>query len=277
MKQGRETRADRPFQELIEVRRRRRQQDDLATPTAVRAVLDELRARCPALRQASETEIIRLLRAVRHVETWPATDTRRGRPGAFPRDLLLETSRQLRAILEHDTGGRISVQTFVGHYLPIPAWPEDVVAALERGDLNRMEAAQVARLTPQRLGLRRAQAAKFRRELVANHARAGGSQPSLRARVRELLGELPAVTSGKMSEAVQMVDDLLRVNPADNRHLFYEQMKDFFFALRDIRPEEIDDATLDLLTRRADELMEVIHSIHLRRRQREKTTIKFHL
>lgn len=259
------------------MRRRRREQDDLASPKAVRAALDKLRARCPALYQASEKEIVRTLRAVRHVETYPATDTRRGRPGEFPREALLEVGRQLKAILERGTKGYISVQTFVGHYLPILEWPEDVVAALERGDINRMEAAQVARLTPHRLGLHWTQAAKVRRELVENHVRAGGSQNSLRARVRELLGELPAVTSEKMTEAVQMVDDLLRVNPEDNRHLFYEQMKDFFFALRDIQPDEIDDSTLDLLMQRADELMEVIHSIQRRRKQNRTAPVSLHI
>jgi len=52
-------------------------------------------------------------------------------------------------------------------------------------------------------------------------------------------------------------------------------MKDFFFALRDIQPHEIDDATLDLLTRRADELMEVVYAIQRGRKQREKLPRKF--
>jgi regulator of sirC expression with transglutaminase-like and TPR domain len=86
---------------------------------------------------------------------------------------------------------------------------------------------------------------------------------------------LTLVTTEKMTEAIQRVDDLLKVDPEDRRHLFYEQMKDFFFALRDIQPEEIDDPTLDLLTQRADELMEVIHSIQWKRKQREKKILKF--
>ena len=97
----------------------------------------------------------------------------------------------------------------------------------------------------------------------------------MREKVREALGELTLVSSEKMAEAIQKVDDLLRVDPEDRRHLFYEQMKDFFFALRDIRPEEIDDAMLDLMTRRADELMEVIYSIQLKRKQKEKPSLKF--
>jgi hypothetical protein len=69
------------------------------------------------------------------------------------------------------------------------------------------------------------------------------------------------VTTEKMMEALQRVDDLLKVDPEDRRHLFYEQMKDFFFAMWEIEPEEIDDPTLDLLTQRVDDLMEVIHFI----------------
>ena len=79
----------------------------------------------------------------------------------------------------------------------------------------------------------------------------------------------------KMAEAVERVDDLLRVDPEDRRRFFYEQMKDLFFAMRDVRSEEIDDAMLDLMTRRADELMEVVHSIQRKRKQKEKPPLKF--
>jgi len=119
------------------------------------------------------------------------------------------------------------------------------------------------------------EAEKIRGEIIIGHVRSKGSQTALREKVREALCELTLVSSEKMTEAVERVDDLLRVDPEDRRHLFYEQMKDFFFALRDIRPEEIDDAMIDLMTRRADELMEVIHSIQLRRKQKEKPSLKF--
>jgi hypothetical protein len=189
--------------------------------------------------------------------------------------LLAQTSRYLKAILARGTGGRISIQTFVGHYLPILNWPADVVAALSRSELSRLEAAQVARLTDDRLGVKTREAVKIRAEIIAGHVRTQGSQTTLRSKVREALGELTLVTSEKMTDAVQRVDDLLQVNPSDRRHLFYEQMKDFFFALRDIQPEEIDDAMLDLLLHRADDLMEVIHSIQWKRKQKEKSMREF--
>jgi hypothetical protein len=239
--------------------------------------LSELKTRCPSLSKVSDRNLRKLLLAVRHQTTYPATDTLRGRPSSFDRETLSEVGRSLQALLEHETAGRVSVQTFVGHYLPILDWPRDVVEALVRGNLSRMEAAQVARITGARMGMKEREAAKIRADLIANHARLEGSQSVLREKVREILGELSLVTSEKLIEAVDRVDDLLRVDPGDLRHLFYEQMKEFFFALRDIQPEEIDDETLERLTGRADELMEVVHSIRRRRRQKERPIQRFGL
>jgi len=253
------------------VSRRRRQPDSLANTAAVRGVLNALKERCPSLSSLPDHKLRKLLQSIRHSETYSATDTKRGRPTMFARELLDQVRSHLKAILFREAGDRISIQTFIGHYLPILDWPEDIVSALDRGDLSRLEAAQVARLTAHRLGVKRREAAKIRRELIDNHVQANGSQPALREKVREALGELTIVSSEKMTEAVRKVDDLLRIDPEDRRHLFYEQMKDVFFGLRDIRPEEIYDAEIDLLTRRADDMMEIVHSIRLRRkRQAEK-------
>ena len=55
--------------------------------------LEQLCERCPSLLPDSEETLFRLLRAVRHIETYSATNTRRGRPGEFPRGTLLEVGR----------------------------------------------------------------------------------------------------------------------------------------------------------------------------------------
>jgi hypothetical protein len=70
----------------------------------------------PALYGFNERKLRRLLLAVRHFETYPATDTNRGRPGKFDPRLVEETCRRLKAILERETSGRISVQTFAGRF-----------------------------------------------------------------------------------------------------------------------------------------------------------------
>src|SRR5215212_1823794 len=100
-------------------RRRRRTTDPLALPPAVRAVCHLLRDRMPDVIPSSEKELIRFLYAVRHVERRPTTDTRRGRPPQWPREKLIEAASQLRSLLERETQGRVSVNSFIGQYLPL--------------------------------------------------------------------------------------------------------------------------------------------------------------
>jgi glycerophosphoryl diester phosphodiesterase len=74
------------------------------------------------------------------------------------------------------------------------------------------------------------------------------------------------------------VDDLLTVEEGDRRHLFYEQMKEFFFAMREIKPEEVDDQTLEEILAASDQLMGVIYKIRIKRKQqadREKANKRF--
>lgn len=63
----------------------------------------------------------------------------------------MEAASQLRGILERETSGRVSVNSFIGQYVPLLNFPSDVVNALSRGEINLHEAAQLARLTPERL------------------------------------------------------------------------------------------------------------------------------
>jgi hypothetical protein len=99
-----------------------------------------------------EKQLARFLFAVWHVERRPATDTKRGRLSRWHRQQLTEASTQLRGILERETSGRISVNSFIGQYLPLLQSPSDVADALTSGRINLQEAAQLSRLTPERLG-----------------------------------------------------------------------------------------------------------------------------
>jgi hypothetical protein len=123
------------------MRRRQRQPDSLASSAAIRGVLSELKECCPSLSTLPDREFHKLLQSIRHLETYSATDTKRGRPTIFARELLDDAGSHLKAILFRNSGDRISIQTFIGHYLPILGWPEDVVRALERGDLSRCRSA----------------------------------------------------------------------------------------------------------------------------------------
>lgn len=132
-------------------RRRRREPDPLASPASVRAICRLLRDRMPDTIPASENQLARFLFAVRHVERRPATDTKRGRPSRWSREKLTEAASLLRALLDRETMGRVSVNSFIGQYLPLLWFPTDVTDVLAKGEVNLHEAAQLARLTPERL------------------------------------------------------------------------------------------------------------------------------
>ena len=251
-------------------RRRRRESDTLASPDAIRTICQLLRERMPDTIPSSERQLMRFLFAVRHVERRPATDTRRGRPSPWPREKLMEAASQLRGILERETSGRVSVNSFIGQYVPILNYPSDVTGALSRGEINLHEAAQLARLTPERLETTPTKAQALRSEILRAHQLARGSQNSLRVRVKEILGEVVAVSTEEMTNVVQKVDELLEIDPADKRHFFYEEMKRLFYAMREIQPEDIDDESLDQFMAAADQLSNAIYAIELKRRKQKK-------
>jgi hypothetical protein len=207
------------------------------------------------------------MNAVRHIERRPAGASKSGRPGHFPREKLMEVARHLKATLAKNYQDRISLGTFIAFCLPILNYPPDVLDSLESGEITRLEAAQIARLTPERLDVKPKKALAIRQEVLSNHLKMQGSQTQLRRRVAELLGDETIMTSGNMAAAVSQVDDLLTVEEDDRRHLFYEQMKEFFYAMRDIQPEEIDDPTLEEILEASDQLMGVIYKIRLKRKQ----------
>lgn len=169
---------------------RQRRPDPLARPEAVRAICEELRSRMSGVIPNSERQLVRFLYSVRHVERRPATDTRRGRPSRWKREELTSAASHLRAVLLRETQGRVSLNTFLGQYLLILDFPSDVRDVLADGRVNLQEAAQLARLTEGRLACTEAEARRTRREVLQSHVAVQGSQTRLRARVKELLGEV---------------------------------------------------------------------------------------
>lgn len=220
-----------------------------------------------------EKELIRFLNAVRHVERRPATDTRRGRPSRWPREKLVEAAGHLRGIVGRETLGRVSVTSFIGQYLPLLQFPSDVTDALASGRINLQEAAQLARLTARRLGCSPHAALERRAELLRSHLAVLGSQTRLRARVGEMLGESagPDIPRG-LESVVSMVDELLDVDPSDSRHMFWEEMKRLFFAMREIGPEDLDDETLEDFLKAMDGVSNVLQRVEKNKRARERRT-----
>lgn len=102
-----------------------------------------------------------------------------------------------------------------------------------------------------------------------------GSQNGLRARIKETLGETGEVSTAQMTQVVAKVDELLEINPTDQRHFFYEEMKRLFYAMREVEPEDLDDDTLEKFMTTADEMSNILHSLEMKRRLREKKAQTF--
>jgi hypothetical protein len=253
-------------------RRRSRKADPLASLAAVREVCQRLHARMPDLIPAQERQLLRFLYAVRHVERHPATDTKRGRPARWPREVLLKAARELRSILECETSGRVSVNSFTGQYLPILHFPADVAQALAGGGVNLSEAAQLARLTPERLNYTPTEARQCRHEVLQAHLAVQGSQTRLRARVKEMLGEAKneEISSEAMATVLAKADELLEVDPSDSRHVFWEEMKRIFFAMREIEPEDLNEEVMSQLMDAVDELSNALNRVEQLRAKRLK-------
>jgi len=207
--------------------RRERRSDQFASSSAIRSVFDLLREALPQIIPSNEKELIRLLRAARHLERYPATDTKRGRPTRFERITLLNVASHMRTILERETSGRVSFASFVDHYLRILDFPSDVQDALSRNEINLFEAEQLARLSSKKLGFTPGQALRKRSDLLNAHIQARLSGARLRQRVEELLKTADTSETGANSE---LPEDLKDFDPYDPTHLFTTRLKTGIYA-----------------------------------------------
>lgn len=243
--------------------RRERKADPLASVEAIRSVLEQLRASLPEIIPKKDKELVRMLRSVRHVNRYPATDTKRGRPGRWRREELLAVGARLSTILERETSSHISLSSFVDHYLRLLDFPSDVLDSLSSGQINLFEAEQLARITPERLNQSPSQAKRTRAELLSTHIQARLSGERLRQRVAEIL-------RASQNEAVESSEnnlemDLEDFDPYDPTHLFWDQIKQLGFALRDIRREDVLDEEIDELLKASEPVMTILARIQRRK------------
>lgn len=248
--------------------RRQRKFDPLASPESVRAIIDQLRAALPDIIPYRDKDFVRILRAVRHIHRYSASDTKRGRPGRWKREDLLKVSARLTDILERETSSHISLSSFVDHYLRLLDFPSDVLQALSAGDINLFEAEQLARMTTERLGVTPAQAKRTRADLLSTHTQARLSGERLRQRVAELL-RASADEAGAPSDN-DLDQDLEDFDPYDPTHLFWDQIKQLGFALRDIRREDVMEEEIDELLRASEPVLTILARIQ---RRKEKKSV----
>src|SRR5919205_4105278 len=256
-----------PYPTLRATRRRRRKPDPLASPAAVRSVLERLRSALPGLIPRDDKELTRLLRAARHAQRYPATDTRRGRPGKWRREELLKVVAHLGDVLDRETPSQISFASFVDHYLRLPDFPADVVEALESGEINLFEAEQLARVTAARLGVSKGSAGRTRADLLASHLQTKASGGRLRQRINELLNAPAAASKGTAEESAVEPQDLEDFDPYDSTHLFWEQLKQLGFAFREIRGEDVTDEEIEELLKASEPILAILSRIQRRKEQ----------
>jgi hypothetical protein len=259
---------------LRATRRRQRKADPLASPASVRSVFERLRSALPNLIPHADKELVRMLRAARHAQRYPATDTKRGRPGKWKREDLLRVAARLGDILDRETSSQISFASFSDHYLRLFDFPPDVVEALENGYINLFEAEQLARVITGRLGGTPGQAKRTRAALLSSHLQTKASGSRLRHRVNELL-RASAVESGETgAESAAEVEDLEDFDPYDSTHLFWEQLKQLCFAFREVRREDVTDEEIEELLKASEPILAILSRIRRRREQTKVIKVK---
>lgn len=257
------------YQTMRATRRRNRQIDPLASLEAITSIFSQLRSALLEIIPRRDKDLIRMLRAARHIQRYSATDTKRGRPGHWKREDLLKISTSLNGILERETSSHISLASFVDHYLRLLDFPADVLSALSRGEINLFEAAQLARVTAERFGANSSQARRTRADLLSTHLQTKESGPRLRQRVNELL--LASSAEARGDEATEPELNLEDFDPYDPTHLFWDQIKQLGFALRDIRREDVMDEEIDELLKASEPVLTILARIH---RRKERATTK---
>jgi hypothetical protein len=233
-----------------------------------------LRAALPDLIPQKDKELVRLLHAARHAQRYPATDTKRGRPGKWKREDLLRVVSRLGDILDRETSTHTSFASFVDHYLRLLEFPPDVVEVLEKGEINLFEAEQLARMTANRLSVTAGQAKRTRAELLSSHLQTKASGNRLRQRVNEMLRTLVAESEEVSGEMASELKDLEDFDPYDSTHLFWEQLKQLGFAFREIRREDVTDEEIEELLKASEPILAILSRIQRRREQTKVTKVK---
>jgi hypothetical protein len=210
---------------------------------------------------------VRLLRAARHAQRYPATDTKRGRPGGWRREDLFRVISRLGDILERETSSHVSFSSFVDHYLRLTDFPVDVIEALEKGEINLFEAEQLARVTAQRLGVTTGRANRTRAELLSSHLQTKASGERLRRRVNEMLRTATAEAGEAKTELPEELEDLEDFDPYDPTHLFWDQIKQLGFAFREIRREDVTDGEIEELLKASEPILAILSRIQRRKGQ----------
>jgi uncharacterized protein YpbB len=82
-----------------------------------------------------------------------------------------------------------------------------------------------------------------------------------------------AISSESIASVVAKVDEMLEIDPADTRHMFWEEMKRLFFAMREIEPEDLNEELMDDFLTSMDQVSNVLYRIEKRRKERKRESL----
>jgi hypothetical protein len=77
-----------------------------------------------------------------------------------------------------------------------------------------------------------------------------------------------------MTSVAAKIDELLKVDPGDARHMFWEEMRRLFFAMKEMEPEDIDEWSTMGFLRATAEVSYVLYRIEKRRGERWQASAK---
>jgi hypothetical protein len=184
---------------------------------------------------------------------------------------------KLTQILDRETSWRMSVATFVDHYLRMLDFPADVLASLSNGEVNLFEAEQLARVTAARLDVSQVEAKRKRAEFLSAHLKSRSSGERLRRRINELLSppKLDGVPSTPSSDIIEPNADLEDFDSYDSTHLLWQQIKQLGFAFRNITREDVTDEDLEQLIEACDPVMNILRRIQSRKQSPTRKSLIF--
>jgi hypothetical protein len=185
----------------------------------------------------------------------------------------LKVAARLGDILERETSPHISQASFVYHYLRLLEFPSDVIEASEGGDINLFEASQLARIAPKGLTTSPSQTRRRRADLLSTHLQTKESGPRLRQRVNELLHD--SANEAGAYEIAYSEQDLEHFDPYDPTHLFWDEIKQLGFALRDINREDVIDQEIDDLLKASEPILTILS--RTQRRKEKKQVMKLRI
>ena len=224
----------------------------------------------PKTEHATEQMLI----AIRHQETYGGSTSRRGRPSRYDREQMRRVADALKALLQRETQGRISLRTFVDHYLRVLHFPAELVAALANHSVNLFEAEQLARLTAQTLHKPQAKAERLRTEMLKTHLASQESGARLRLRINELLGKSSAqsaepvdskiATAAAALEAEFVHEEFVETDPT---HLFYDQLQHISLMMRELSPDDLSSESLEEILDLSDQLINALAKARKRPRK----------